>query len=142
TPWRVVMVAADLNALVNCDAVTNLCPPPDAKLFPKGLDTEWLKPGRAVWEYLDGKKNNLAESTEFCRMAGDLGFEHNVIEGYWRRWSDDELKGLTKFAKDRGVGVWLWRGSKELRDAKARRELFQRCRAVGAVGVKLDFFDH
>src|SRR5438093_8531501 len=51
-------------------------------------------------------------------------------------------KGLTKFAKDRGVGVWLWRGSKELRDAKARRELFQRCRAVGAVGVKLDFFDH
>jgi alpha-glucosidase len=142
TPWRVAMVGADLNALVNCDAVTNLCPPPDPKLFPKGVETEWLKPGRAVWEYLDGRKNNLAESTEFCRMAGELGFEHNVIEGYWRRWSDDELKGLTKFAKERGVGVWLWRGSKELRDPAARRDLFKRCREVGAVGVKLDFFDH
>jgi alpha-glucosidase len=142
TPWRVVMVEADLNALVNCDAVTNLCPPPDPDLFPKGVDTEWLKPGRAVWEYLDGKKNTLAESTEFCRLAGELGFEHNVIEGYWRRWSDDELKGLTRFGKDRGVGVWLWRGSKELRDPKARHALFQRCREVGAVGVKLDFFDH
>jgi len=142
TPWRVVMVGADLNALVNCDAVTNLCPPPDPNIFPKGIDTEWLKPGRAVWEYLDGKKNNLAESTEFCRMAGELGFEHNVIEGYWRRWSDDELKRLTKFGKDRSVGVWLWRGSKELRDPAARRDLFNRCREVGAVGVKLDFFDH
>src|SRR5262249_35728670 len=51
TPWRVVMVGADLNALVNCDVVHNLCPPPDPRLFPRGLATEWVKPGRAVWKY-------------------------------------------------------------------------------------------
>src|SRR3989304_427812 len=37
TPWRVVMVAADLNALVNCDIVHNLCPPPDPNFFPDGI---------------------------------------------------------------------------------------------------------
>src|SRR5262249_40378524 len=29
TPWRVVMAGADLNTLVICDIVNNLCPPPD-----------------------------------------------------------------------------------------------------------------
>ena len=92
TPWRVVMVAADLNGLVNCDAVTNLCPPPDPKLFPQGIATDWIKPGRAVWEYLDGRKSTLDEMKEYNRMAGQLGFEYNVLEGFWRRFSDTELR--------------------------------------------------
>src|SRR5262245_21565788 len=53
TPWRVVMIGADLNALVNCDIVHDVSPPPDNKLFPAGIKTDWLKPGRAVWKYLD-----------------------------------------------------------------------------------------
>lgn len=48
TPWRVVMLGPDLNTLVNCDVVHNLCPPPDPKFFPKGANTDWVKPGRAV----------------------------------------------------------------------------------------------
>src|SRR2546422_282689 len=36
SPWRVVMVGADLNTLVNCDLLLNLSPPPDPKLFPRG----------------------------------------------------------------------------------------------------------
>ena len=39
TPWRIVMVGADLNALVNCDIAHNVAPPPDPKLFPEGLKT-------------------------------------------------------------------------------------------------------
>jgi alpha-glucosidase len=54
TPWRVVMVAADLNGLVNNDVIPNLCPAPDKKLFPTGNKTAWIRPGRAVWKYLDG----------------------------------------------------------------------------------------
>ena len=29
SPWRVVMIGADLNTLVNCDIIHNLSPPPD-----------------------------------------------------------------------------------------------------------------
>jgi len=54
TPWRVVLVGRDLNALVNSDAIPSLNPPPDPRLFPQGMRTPWLRPGRAVWRYLDG----------------------------------------------------------------------------------------
>jgi alpha-glucosidase len=142
TPWRVVLIGADLDKLVNSDLVANLCPPPDPTLFPKGIATDWIKPGRAVWEYLDGRKSTLEESRQFSRMAGELGFEYNVLEGFWRRFSDDELRGLVRDSRERGVGLWLWRHSKELRDAESRRAFFQKCQDLGIAGVKLDFFDH
>src|SRR4051812_25600398 len=45
TPWRVVLVGQDLNALVNSDIVSNLCPPPDKTLFPL-RDQDRLDPPR------------------------------------------------------------------------------------------------
>jgi alpha-glucosidase len=54
TPWRVVLLARDLDALVNSDVVPSLCPPADPRLFPEGMDTPWVAPGLAVWRYVDG----------------------------------------------------------------------------------------
>ena len=142
TPWRVIIIGKDLNALVNSDIVHNLNPPPDPKLFPKGIATDWIKPGRAVWKYLDGGANTFDEMKNFTRWAGELGFEHHVIEGFWRRWTDDQLKELVAFGKERGVGIWLWRHSRELRESESRRAFFAQCRDAGVAGVKLDFFDH
>ena len=142
TPWRVIVIGKDLNALVNSDIVHNLCPAPDPKLFPKGMATDWIKPGRAVWKYLDGGANTFEDMKNFCQWAGELGFEHHVIEGFWRRWSDEQLKELVSFGKERGVGIWLWRHSRELRESESRRAFFAKCRDAGVVGVKLDFFDH
>lgn len=142
TPWRVIIIGKDLNALVNSDIVHNLCPPADPKLFPAGFATDWIKPGRAVWKYLDGGANTFDEMKNFSRWAGELGFEHHVIEGFWRRWSDEQLKELVGFSRERGVGIWLWRHSRELRTPEARRAFFAQCRDAGVVGVKLDFFDH
>ena len=56
------------------------------KLFPGGMQTDWIKPGRAVWRYLDGGRNTLENMKEFSRMAGELGFEYHVVEGFWSRW--------------------------------------------------------
>jgi alpha-glucosidase len=140
--WRVVMIAADLNGLVNSDIVHNLCPPPDAALFPKGLNTEWIKPGRAVWKYLDGGKSTFDEMKEFSRMAGELGFEYHVIEGFWSRWPDEQLKELVDYSRQRGVGLFVWRHSKELRTPEARDNFFKRLQEAGVVGAKIDFFDH
>ena len=86
------MIGADLNTLVNCDIVHNLCPPPDPKLFPKGMNTDWIKPGRATWKYLDGGRNTFEEIKEFSRWAGELGIEYHVIEGFWSRWSDAQIR--------------------------------------------------
>jgi len=142
SPWRIAMIGPDLNTLVNCDIVGNVSPPPDPRLFPKGLDTDWIRPGRAVWQYLDGGQKTLDGIKEFSRLAGELGFEHNIVEGLWQKWSDDELRGLVEYSKARNVGIWLWKHSRDIRSPEARREFFRKCRDAGVVGVKLDFFDH
>src|SRR4029079_17250545 len=46
------------------------------------------------------------------------------------------------YSRERKVGIWLWKHRKELEDADAREQFFAHAQAVGAVGVKLDFFDH
>jgi len=143
TPWRVVMIGSDLNTLVNCDIVSDLSPPPDPRYFPQGLHTDWIKPGRAVWKYLDGGGENTLETMkEFSRLAAELGFEYNLVEGFWQRWSEGELRELIEYSRARHVGVWLWKHSRDIRDPEARRAFFAHAQEVGAVGVKLDFFDH
>jgi alpha-glucosidase len=143
TPWRVVMIGSDLNALVNSDIVHNLAAPPDPKLFPLGIKTEWIKPGRAVWKYLDGGgENTLEEMKNFSRLAGELGFEYNLIEGFWQKWTPEQLRELVEYSRQRGVGIWLWKHSRDLRDPDARAAFFRICREAGAVGIKVDFFDH
>jgi alpha-glucosidase len=142
TPWRVVLIGPDLNTLVNSDIITSLSSPPDPALFPQGIDTPWLKPGRAVWRYLDGGENTFEGIKHFSDLAGKLGFEYQVVEGLWRRWTDDQLRELVSFSNERHVGLLLWVHSRDLRDAAARRALFEKLHAFGIAGVKVDFFDH
>jgi alpha-glucosidase len=177
TPWRVVMVGKDLNTLVNSDIVHNLCPPPDPKLFPDGIKTAWIRPGRAVWRYLDNgpraaptredpslaalnpatapaqpatrptTRPERAVSIDeidhtWTEPAAQLGFEHNILEGFWRRWSPEQIRAVCEYGKENHVGIWLWKHSKELRDPQARKQFFAMCRENGVTGAKIDFFDH
>ena len=142
SPWRVVLVGPDLNTLVNSDVVANLCPPPDPKLFPDGINTDWIKPGRAVWKYLDGGQSTLEGMKEFSRQAGELGFEYHVIEGFWSRFSDEQIQELVDYSRQQGVGLWFWIHSKQLRTPEARAAFFKRLHDFGVVGAKIDFFDH
>jgi alpha-glucosidase len=143
TPWRVVVIAKDLNQLVNTDLVTNLNDQPDKKVFPGGLNTSWLKPGRAVWKYLDGGGDGTPEVMKhFADGAAALGFEHNIMEGFWSRWTDAQLKDVINYSKQKGVGTWLWKHSKSLRNPASRDSFFKKCQDFGVTGIKIDFFDH
>jgi alpha-glucosidase len=143
TPWRLIIAGKDLNTLVNSDATYSLCPPPDKSLFPDGAATDWVSPGRAVWRYLDGGGDQtLKNMKEFSRLASELGFEYNILEGFWSRWPDDSVKALVDYSKKLGVGIIVWKHSNTLQDPKVRQELFQRCNRLGIAGLKIDFFDH
>lgn len=143
TPWRVVMIGKDLNAMVNNDMVHNLCPPPDPKLFPKGVQTDWIRPGRAVWKYLDGGGEGTPEVIkDFSAKAAALGFEHNILEGFWEKWSDEQIRDVVNDGKRQQVDIWVWKHSKNLRDKNERLAFFKRCHDLGISGVKIDFFDH
>ena len=88
------------------------------------------------------RREHLAGIKEFSKLAGQLGFEHQVVEGQWQRWSDADLADVIEYSKSQGVGIWLWRHSNTLGDPAKRRELFARVQALGAVGLKVDFLDH
>jgi alpha-glucosidase len=142
TPWRVVTIGRDLNTLVTSTILPNLCPPPDPSLFPDGIKTSWVKPGRAVWRYVDGGPTGVEGMKEFSRMAGDLGFEHHVIEGIWRKWTIEERRDVVEYSRQRGVGVWFWQHTNQLRTPEAREEFFKMLSDLGVAGAKLDFLDH
>ena len=143
TPWRVVIIGKDLNAMVNSDIVPDLNPPPDPALFPEGMHTEWIKPGRAVWKYLNGGGDGTLEVMKhFTDGAAALGFEHNILEGFWTKWTDDQIKELVDYSRKKGVSIWLWKHSKSLRDPAARDSFFRKCSQLGVAGAKIDFFDH
>jgi alpha-glucosidase len=143
TPWRVIMIGKDLNTLVNCDAVNDLCPAPDKELFPNGIKTDWIKPGRAVWKYLDGGGDGtLSVMKKFSKEASELGFEYNILEGFWSRWPDDSVKALVDYSNKLGVGIIVWKHSRDLRDPVKRKEFLRHLNDLGISGIKIDFFDH
>ena len=137
-----MIAGRDLNTLVNSDAVANLCPPPDPQLFPQGLRTAWLKPGRAVWRYLDGGESTPEGIKEFSKLASELGFEYQVVEGQWAKWTPEQLRDVVEYSKERGVGILVWRHRRTLENPEERRSLFASLQQAGVVGVKVDFFDH
>ena len=142
TPWRVVTAAADLNTLVNCDIVHNLCPAPDPKYFPDGINTDWIKLGRAAWRYVDGGDSSFEGLKGFSRMAGQLGYEYHILEGLWRRWSEEQIKEIIEFSAERDVQLLFWVHSNRLRTPNEREDFFSKLHDLGVAGAKIDFFDH
>src|SRR5439155_299212 len=130
------------NTLVNCDIINNLSRPPDKNIFPQGLRTDWVRRGRAVWRYLDGGENNYEGIKEFSRLAGQLGFEYNVVEGIWQRWTETQMRELVEYSNQQNVKLWFWKHSRALRTPKDREDFFSLLNKVGVVGAKIDFFDH
>jgi len=159
TPWRVILVSPDLNGLVNCDIIWNLCPPPSKEL----ADADWIKPGRALWHWWSGKIGNW-DSVAFPLQKGwidaaaEFGFEYYLVDAGWEhtweapgkdKWA--HLKELCDYAKSKKVGVIVWKRWKSgktegiimagLDDDARRRDFFRRCHESGAVGIKIDYMD-
>lgn len=169
TPWRVIKISPDLNGLVNNDILHNLSPKADRKLFPKGIHTEWLKGGKVAWSWMcaGGPKGvNLTTQKEFVDYAHTMGYEFILVDEGWRHWDEtgqygcdvkkcatdhgntawDVMAELVGYARERGVGVWVWKAFNNrrnipgIKDPTARRAFLQRCSELGIAGVKLDFF--
>ncbi len=117
TPWRVAIIADGLNALVNSDIVTNLCPPPPAEL----ANADWIKPGRVLWQWWAIGAPMLNDQKEWVDAAKKLGFEYYLIDEGWRNWrapGKDQwqcLKEVIDYAKTQGVGAIVWVNSSEMR---------------------------
>lgn len=170
TPWRVVLVGRDLNALVNSDVLPSLCPPADPKLFPDGMNTKWVAAGKSVWDYVDrnyGNRNNeersagrrdngenddeqaraarrkaqIAHMKDFSRLGSQIGATYHILEGFAYRWSDDEIRDFVDYSNKQGVRALFWRHSNQLKTPDEQEEFFKRLHDLGVAGAKIDFID-
>ncbi|OVE75504.1 hypothetical protein BVX97_04370 [bacterium E08(2017)] len=144
TPWRVVLCAPDLNALVNSTIISNLAPPPDPNLYG---DTDYIRPGRCVWRWWSSGTGNPQEEEEYINYAEKLGFEYTIIDDGWKDWPNawEEVTRLCSYARQKGVGVFLWKHSKDINDPADAwanmRTFLDKVVKAGAVGIKTDFMN-
>ncbi len=140
-PWRVTLLARDLNALVNSDLVSNLCPPASSEL----ANADWIKPGRSSWQWWSSGGPRYPEQHQWVDWTKELGFEYYLVDEGWRGWRDNGrddwacLKEVCDYAKTRGVKIWAWVHSNQVATPAARTSFFDRAVATGLVGVKIDF---
>ncbi|WP_176801440.1 glycoside hydrolase family 97 protein [Kriegella aquimaris] len=144
TPWRCILLADNLNDLVNNTMVASLNPAPDPKLFP---DTSWIKPGKSVWHWWSGKYVDFKEEHDMVDDAVALDFEYNMVDDGWEAWENkwEKVTKLCSYAKEKGVGIFVWKHSKEINfpenDYAVMGHFLDSVKQAGAVGVKVDFMN-
>lgn len=152
TPWRIIMTG-DLNSLVNNDIVTDVNPPL-SPVFKGNLN--WIKPGNCVWSWLAGYEVTLENMKRFTDWAAELGIPYNLVDEGWSHWEDkangrdcwDMVKELVDYSARKGVKILLWKaypdrkGIEGIQTPERRQKFFRKCKELGIVGLKIDFFDN
>ena len=144
TPWRVTLVAKDLQTLATSDIVRRLCPPaPVARA--KAVASKFAPAGRCIWHWLPMGDPRFDEQRDWYDKTKALGFEYYLIDEGWRKWGDDvtrwqKLKEVIDYGKSVGVKTFIWVDSKEMRNPEETKAYLDKTVAAGAVGIKIDFF--
>ena len=74
-----------------------------------------------------------------------MGFEYYLIDDGWRDWNgggDNAWKGMEEtiaYAKTQQVDIWAWVHAKYVLQPADREAYFKRAKAMGIVGLKVDF---
>jgi alpha-glucosidase len=140
SPWRTIVIARNLTDLVNSDLLMNLCPAPA-----NGTDFSWVQPGRCLWQWWSVGSPTYDDQKNWYDAAAKLKWEYYLVDDGWRYWSEPDkdqwalLADVITYGKSVGVKSIVWVDSKEMREADKRRPYLEKIKALGAVGIKIDF---
>jgi hypothetical protein len=141
TPWRVIMIAETAGDLIeNNSIMLNLNAPSKIK------DVSWIKPGKIM--------RVMAQTTRDAKENIDFAVNHNLqyvlLDGGWYgdpfsvssdatkvAKPDLDLKAVLSYAKEKGIGVWLYANLQAL--YAQSDSLFKIYHDWGVKGVKLGF---
>ncbi len=144
TPWRCVLFAENLNALVNNTMVSSLNPAPSETLF---KDRSWIKPGKSVWHWWSGKHVDFDEEMAMIDDASSLNFQYSMIDEGWEKWEGKwgKISELSAYAKAKQIGIFVWKHSKEINnpinDYAVMEKFLDSVKETGALGIKVDFMN-
>lgn len=148
SPWRVVIVGT-LQTLVESTLVED-CSDPS-----KISDMSWIKPGGAAWVYW--AYNHGTRDYNICRQYVDLAaamdWPYVLFDAEWDSMYGGSIQDACKYALSKGVKPLLWYNSggshnsvyqgprDRMNNHDSRVREFNWLKSIGAVGVKIDFFE-
>lgn len=152
--WRVLLYGTDPGTLVDSHLIELLNPDPEG-------DFSWVKPGMAVWDWringavTDDGFHYTMSYPSWIRMvdfAAEQGFKYLVLDANWYgpEFASDsnpttgdkakDVQRLLAYAKEKGVGIWLY-----LNDVGGRKypieQTLKQYGEWGAAGVKYGFMN-
>lgn len=139
TPWRVAVISDDLEAFCESSIIASLNPEADKELFE---DTDWIKPGRVAWSWWseDAEQGNYDKHVEYIDFASENGWEYVCMDAYWRKF-EDRLPEICAYAKEKGVGIFVWVNYRDIKNYDDMDTLFGKWKEAGVVGLKTDYFE-
>jgi hypothetical protein len=148
TSWKTITVGETLKPIVETTAAYDV-------VAPLYTPSRTYGAGRATWSWVVWQDDsiNYDDQVTFIDLAAELHFEYVLIDNWWdRRIGRERMAELVGYARSKGVGVILWYNSngawndapqtpRDCMDtAPARHREMAWLRAIGAEGVKVDFF--
>ncbi len=139
TPWRVIVITKSLEELTESTIMTDVNPDPDPALF---ADTSYIKPGRVAWSWWseEGEQGNYNKHIEYIDFAAANGWEYVCLDAYWRNF-EPRLAEMCKYAKEKGVGLFVWVNYRDLKNEANMEKLITSWANAGVVGLKTDYFE-
>ncbi len=144
SPWRCVLLADNLNDLVNNTMVPSLNPEPDNTLF---ADRSWIKPGTSVWHWWTNKFATFEDEKRMVNDAVALGLDYSMVDEGWEKWENKwkTTTALCNYANENNIGIFLWKRSKEINvpenNWEVMRHFLDSVKMTGAKGIKVDFMN-
>ena len=148
TPWRVAIIGKDAASIAGSTIVNGLSKP--SKL----TDVSWIKPGVSYWSWwADPASPKIFKSMlSYIDLASEWGIPYFLVDANWTKMEGGTIEQLIAYAKQKGVGIWLWYNSggphntvlgaprNRMWDSDQRRKEFEKLKNWGVKGVKVDFF--
>ncbi|MBI2513280.1 MAG: glycoside hydrolase family 97 protein [Opitutae bacterium] len=170
SPWRVVLLARTAAELLTNDLVATLATPSrlaDTSWVKPGVsawDAWWtgVNPSQPKNTGVYSRGDTRSHQ-EFIDFAAEMGFRYQVMDWFWydrmtlwdkglnsppnqpsgdftRALPHIDVPALVAYARERGIGLWIWAHSLDIKTFGMERALDHLAK-LGVVGIKVDFFN-